>query len=126
MKLVLVIMACTGLVLAGCRKRKTEPPPTPAAPTSAVPETPPSGPAATPVAAPPAKPALTPAQVEASVEFGDLNNLIAGFEIKNKRLPTVEELKRLYYGGTKPIPVPPGYRLVIDPKTKTAKAISGN
>ena len=125
MKLLFVIMACTVLVFAGCRKRKTEPPPMPTAPASVAPDSP--GPASTPaVATPASKPALTPAQVEASVEFGDLNNLIAGFEIKNKRLPTVEELKRMYYGGTKPIPVPPGYRLVIDPKTKTAKAVSGN
>ncbi len=57
------------------------------------------------------------------MEFGDLNNIIEGFMEFHKRPPTMEELKKSYYGGTKPIPIPPGYRLVIDPKAKKAKLV---
>ena len=65
-------------------------------------------------------------QIEAGPEFGDLNNLIAGFENKNKRLPSIEELKRMYGGGARPLPAPPGYKIVIDPQTKKAKAVPGS
>lgn len=127
MRILLVSLLIASAAFAACVKRKpTAPPPSPETATSVAPQS--SDQPAEPKepSAPAAKPSPNIGQVETGVEFGDLNNLIAGFEIRNKRLPTVDELKKLYYGGSRPIPIPPGFKLVIDPKTKTAKLAPGN
>ena len=59
-------------------------------------------------------------QLEAGPEFTDLNNLVSWYYDRNKRLPTIPELSKMYAG---PLPTPPGHKLVIDPKTKTVKAV---
>ncbi len=127
MRLPISLVLSAGLLLGACKKRRAEPAPVPE-PTPA--------PAAEPVkkaTPPPAQstanlgPApATVAQFEGGVEYADLNNVIAGFEFRNKRLPTIDELRRAYYGGTRPILVPPGHKLVIDPKTKKVKAVPGS
>lgn len=124
MRSLLVFPLCCALMIIGCRKRKVEP----IAPAETV-----NQPEAVQVSAPVTSTATQPLAkqvdipgIEAGVEFGDLNNIIAGFEYTHKRLPTGEELKKLYYGGTRPIPMPPGYKLVVDPKTKRAKLAPGN
>ena len=123
----MILTLCSGLVMTGCRKRKAEP----TAPTE-TPKQPQAAQASPPAPSAPAQapaskaPTVNIPQLEAGVEFGDLNNIIAGFEYTHKRLPTADELKKLYYGGAKPIPVPPGYRLTVDPKSKTAKIVPGN
>ena len=122
-RLLLALALTCGLVLGGCRKRKAAPAPeiAPEAPAAAAAPPQAAGSAAQPAPAP-----VSVAQVEAGVEFGDLNNVIASFEAFHKRMPTVEDLKKSYYGGTRPIPVPPGYKLVIDQKSKKAKLVPGN
>lgn len=126
MKRLLIVALCSGLAFVGCKKRKTESgvvPIPPSEPTSPAGSTP-AADKAPPAAGAPAT--VNIAHVEAGVEFGDLNNVIASFEERNKRLPTIEELKKAYYGGTRPIPIPPGYHLVIDPKGKKARLVPGN
>ena len=54
------------------------------------------------------------------MEFSDLNGLVGGYYEKHKRLPTVPELTKMYY---KPIPIPEGYKLVIDPQSKQVKLV---
>jgi hypothetical protein len=49
-----------------------------------------------------------------------LNGFVGCYYQKPKRLPTVPELTKLYY---KPIPVPEGYKLVIDPQSKQVKLV---
>lgn len=126
MKRLLIVALCSGLALVACRKRNTEVVTTSAPPSEA------SAPAASTPAAEKApktaapSPTVNIAHVEAGVEFGDLNSVIASFEDRNKRLPTVDELKKAYYGGTRPIPIPPGYKLVIDQKSKKARLVPGN
>ncbi len=58
--------------------------------------------------------------------MAELNNVIASFESFHKRMPTLADLKKAYYGGTRPLPIPPGHKLVIDPKSKTAQLVPGN
>lgn len=122
MRIVFALALCFGLALVGCRKRKavSPPEPPPPAPEASAQPTLPTQPA---VAANPAGTPQSAADVEASIEFSDLNDVIASFEAFHKRMPTVEDLKKAYYGGTKPLPIPPGYKLVIDPKTKKAKLV---
>lgn len=119
----LVVALSCGLLLGGCRRRKTtpapEPPPEASPPTATT--TQPASSTSSPRSAP-----VNVAQVETDLEFSELNNVIASFEAFHKRMPTVEDLKKSYYGGTRPIPVPPGYRLVIDQKSKKAKLVPGN
>ena len=114
----LLLVALAGcLTLTACRRRKPDATPAPGA-------TPP--PAATePVAATsspgtPAAPPVNVPQLEAGPQFADLNNLVSWYYDRNKRLPTIEELSKMYAG---PLPTPPGYKLVIDPKTKTVQAV---
>ena len=123
MRPLLVVAVSCGLVLGGCRKRKATPAPeiAPEAPAAAAAPPQSAGSAAQAVPAP-----LNIPSVEAGVEFGNLNNMIEGFEQAHKRLPTIEELRKSYYGGTKPIPIPAGYKLVIDQKSKKAKLVPGN
>ena len=129
MRLILLLALCCGLAFVGCRKRKTgaapEPAPAvpeaPAAPAGQAPPTTASAPVSAPVSAP-----TSAAEVEASIEFSDLNDVIASFEAFHKRMPTAEDLKKAYYGGTRPLPIPPGHKLVIDPKSKKAKLVRGN
>ena len=127
MRSFLVLALCCSVIFVGCRRSRPAPtiviseppkPPDAAAGQNSSPST-----TATPPAAKSA-PVNIPL-LEAGVEFGDLNNMIEAYEERHKRLPTVEELKKLYYGGTRPIPIPPGYRLAIDPKTKKAKVVPG-
>jgi hypothetical protein len=123
MRALLIFTLSFGLVFTGCRKRKTTSAP------EAAPEAP--APAATPAAAAGSPPPTAPApvnvvQLEAEVEFSELNNVIASFEAFHKRMPTVEDLKKSYFGGTRPLPIPPGYKLVIDQKKKKAKLVPGN
>jgi hypothetical protein len=108
------------VLFGGCRKRKSvEVVPVAAAqPPEPAQE---SAPAVAPKSNQP-PPADVPT-IETGVEFGDLNNMIEGFIEARKRPPTLEELKKLYYGGTRPLPIPPGYRLVIDPNSKKAKLV---
>lgn len=126
MKRLLIVALCSGLALVACRKRNTEVVTTSAPPSeaSAPAASTPAAEKAPKTAAPP--PTVNIAHVEAGVEFGDLNSVIASFEDRNKRLPTVDELKKAYYGGTRPIPIPPGYKLVIDQKSKKARLVPGN
>lgn len=118
MKQTLLILVVTIGLNAGCRKPRPAPvtpsEPAPAPTTEAVTPVPGGAPAASP--APPVNIPL----LETSVEFSDLNGLVGGFYEKHKRLPSIPELTKLYY---KPIPVPPGYRLVIDPQSKQVKAV---
>ena len=127
MRSILTLALCGGLLFVGCRRSKSAPqaapPEPPKQPEASQTTTPPP---ATPAAVSGAKSApVTIPQMEAGVEFGDLNNIIEAFEERHKRLPTVEELKKLYYGGTRPIPIPPGYKLIVDPKSKKAKLTPG-
>lgn len=124
MRLSLILILCGVLVAVGCRRRRAEPPPTPEPPTQ--PETVQPQAASVPTQNQPSASQTAPSDIpsiEAGVEFGDLNNIIEGYLEFHKRLPTIEELKKSYYGGTKPLPIPPGYRLAIDPKTKKAKLV---
>jgi hypothetical protein len=103
----LISLCLTG----GCRKPK----PAQVIPPNPEPEA--------PVPAAAVKPSAPPVNIpllETSVEFSDLNGLVAGYYEKHKRLPTIPELTKMYY---KPIPVPPGYKLVIDPQSKQVKAV---
>lgn len=120
--LLVVALSCA-LVLGGCRKRKATPTPeiAPETPAEVAAPPPTAGSAAQAVPAP-----VNVTQVEAGVEFSDLNNVIASFEAFHKRMPTVADLQKSYYGGTRPIPIPPGYKLVIDQKSKKAKLVPGN
>ena len=127
MRSLLILALCGVLVMIGCRKRKVEP--TAPAETVKQPEAaqvPPPAPSAPAQASAKKAAPVTIPQVEAGVEFGDLNNIISGFEYTHKRLPTADELKKLYYGGTRPIPVPRGYKLIVDPKSKRAKLVPGS
>lgn len=118
-----MLILCGVLIGVGCRKRKLEPAAPaetakqPEAAQESAPSAPPSGKPVAPLNIP---------SIEAGVEFGDLNNMIEGFEQAHKRMPTMEELKKSYYGGTKPLPIPPGYKLVIDQKSKKARLVPGN
>lgn len=117
MNRILLVLVATACLTSGCRKPKPVPVP--------VPEPEPAAPAASNPAPGSAPPPAAPAPVnipllETSVEFSDLNGLVGGFYEKHKRLPSIPELTKLYY---KPIPVPPGYRLVIDPQSKQVKAV---
>jgi len=125
MRVSLVLIVCAALAVVGCRKRKVVPPApaeTVSQPEAAAQPATPSAPSQVQPSAKP-DPAADIPSLEAGVEFGDLNNIIEGFMEFHKRPPTMEELKKSYYGGTKPIPIPPGYRLVIDPKAKKAKLV---
>lgn len=123
MRTFLILALSCGLLLVGCRKRKPTPAPE-AAPEATAPA---AAPAPAAGSAAPAAPApVNVPQVEASVEFNDLDNVIASFEAFHKRMPTVEDLKKSYFGGTRPLPIPPGYKLVIDQKNKKAKLVPGN
>jgi len=113
----LISLCLTG----GCRKPK----PAQVIPSNPEPEAPvpAASSAASPAAAGAVKPSAPPVNIpllETSVEFSDLNGLVAGYYEKHKRLPTIPELTKMYY---KPIPVPPGYKLVIDPQSKHVKAV---
>ena len=116
--LVLLVVASLS---AGCRRSRPAPPAqvetsTPAEAQAPVPAgSKPGGTAPVPAAAPVNIPLL-----ETSVEFSDLNGLVAGYYEKHKRLPTVPELMKMYY---QPIPIPPGYRLMIDSKSKQVKLV---
>jgi hypothetical protein len=127
MKLSLVLTLCAVLAMVGCRRRKLEP--KASVESSNQPEaaqvSAPSVPAQTQPSSNQAAPPNIPT-IEAGVEFGDLNNIIEGYLEFHKRMPTVEELKKSYYGGTKPLPIPPGYKLVIDHKGKKARLVPGN
>lgn len=116
-----VLLALAGcLTVSACRKRKAEPAPAPeTTPPPAVTE--PAAPVAS-TAAPPVKdaPPVNVGELEAGPEFADLNNLVSWFYDRNKRVPTMQELSKMYSG---PLPNPPGYKLVIDPKTKTVMAV---
>lgn len=127
MRVLLFCILGASVVFLACNRRKPASPTTSAeAAVPAAPQPPVQPAEVSAPSAPAGKPQPSAAQLEAGVEFGDLNNLIAGFENRNKRLPTAEELKKLYFGGTRPIPIPPGYKLVIDPRTKSAKLVPGN
>lgn len=123
MKAHVIVLLSGCLLLSACKRRKVEFPPTPEAPPATAAEQ--KAPSPAPVASPAGASAgpQNVAQFEAGVEYSDLNNTIAGFEFRNKRLPTMEELQRAYYGGKRPIQAPPGYTLVIDPQSKKVKAV---
>lgn len=120
MRLLPFLLLCACLAATGCRKRKSAPEP------AAAPEAQPAAsveaaqPTASPATATAAPPPVTADQLEAGPEFADLNNLVSWFYDRNKRVPTMQELAKMYAG---PMPTPPGYKLVIDPKTKTVKAV---
>jgi hypothetical protein len=113
MRLLPLLLLCACLVATGCRKRKSALEQAAAAVEAAQPKTSPATAAAAP-------PPVTADQLEAGPEFADLNNLVSWFYDRNKRVPTMQELAKMYAG---PMPNPPGYKLVIDPKTKTVKAV---
>lgn len=123
MRALLILALSCGLVFAGCRKRKPAIAPEPA-PEAPAPAATPGPSAGSPAPAAPAP--VNVARLETAIEFTELNNVIASFEAFHKRMPTVEDLKKSYYGGTRPLPIPPGYKLVIDQKSKTAKLVPGN
>jgi hypothetical protein len=124
MKIRILLLLSVCVLLGACKRRKVEAPPVPETPAPAAPEQKlPAPVATTPPAAGAAPGPPTVAQFESGVEFADLNNVIAGFEFRNKRLPTMDELQRAYYGGKRPIQVPSGHTLVIDPQSKKVKAV---
>lgn len=108
------------MVVTACRRRKPEPAPTPEEVTPPPAAEPAAQPAPGAVPAAKAAPPVNVEHLQAGPEFADLNNLVAGFYDRNKRLPSMQELAKMYAG---PLPNPPGYKLVIDPKTKTVKAV---
>lgn len=114
--LLLLISAC--FFTTSCRKRKPVEAPAPAPePQAAAPVE--SARATSQAAAPATTPPVTADQLEAGPEFADLNNLVEYFYERNQRVPTLQELAKMNGG---PLPNPPGYKLVIDPKSKTVKA----
>ena len=120
MKIISLLILGVCIVGSACRKRQAEPAPTPeATPPPATTE--PAAPAA-PIGAAPVKaaPPVDVQQLQAGPEFADLNNLVSWFYDRNKRVPTLQELSKMYAG---PLPTPPGHKLVIDPKTKTVQAV---
>ncbi len=111
----LILVSC--LTLSACKRRKAATAPE-AAPSPAASEPTTSGvPNATSA---PTAPPVNVAHLQTSPEFADLNNLVSWFYDRNKRLPTLPELAKM---SGKPLPNPPGYKLAIDPKTKTVKAV---
>lgn len=123
MRALLILTLSCGLVFIGCRKPKATSAPEPAPEAAAPAATP--GPSA--VAPSPTAPApVNVARLETEIAFTELNSVIASFESFHKRMPTVEDLRKSYYGGSRPLPIPPGYKLVLDPKSKTAKLVPGN
>jgi len=115
MNRILLLIAVSVCLAAGCRKPKPAPPAPEPAPEPAAPATKSQTPGGTPRPA-----AVNIPLLETSVEFSDLNGLVGGYYEKHKRLPTVPELTKMYY---KPIPIPEGYKLVIDPQSKQVKLV---